>query len=262
MMLDRANSMYQRDKNHAAILIWSCGNESFGGKDIFEMSQFFHKEDPTRLVHYEGLCHDRRYNDTSDMESQMYPSVEAIKEFLAKDSSKPFICCEYTHAMGNSCGAMHKYTDLTDTEPKYQGGFIWDYIDQSIYKKTATAKNSRHTAVTSENVRQITTSVEMVSHTVETGMLLQRCRKSNSITMNITAEVGADSVKSHQQEPVCKHRYFGLRSNGCKEWQGDQKSFSCNSSCSIKRRNLCTSACKRRETRRIYGDGFLPSERR
>ncbi|WP_417029636.1 glycoside hydrolase family 2 TIM barrel-domain containing protein [Blautia sp.] len=135
MMLDRANSMYQRDKNHAAILIWSCGNESFGGKDIFEMSQFFHKEDPTRLVHYEGLCHDRRYNDTSDMESQMYPSVEAIKEFLAKDDSKPFICCEYTHAMGNSCGAMHKYTDLTDTEPKYQGGFIWDYIDQSIYKK-------------------------------------------------------------------------------------------------------------------------------
>ena len=135
MMLDRANSMYQRDKNHPAILIWSCGNESFGGKDIYEMSQLFRKNDPTRLVHYEGVCHDRRYNATSDMESQMYPSVEAIKEFLAKDASKPFICCEYTHAMGNSCGAMHKYTDLTDTEPKYQGGFIWDYIDQSIYKK-------------------------------------------------------------------------------------------------------------------------------
>lgn len=135
MMLDRANSMYQRDKNHPAILIWSCGNESFGGKDIYEMSQFYHREDPTRLVHYEGIVHDRRYNDTSDMESQMYPSVEEIKAFLAKDRSKPFICCEYTHAMGNSCGAMHKYTDLTDTEPLYQGGFIWDYIDQSIYKK-------------------------------------------------------------------------------------------------------------------------------
>ena len=135
MMLDRVNSMYQRDKNHPAILIWSCGNESFGGKDIFEMSEFYRKNDPTRLVHYEGLFHDRSYNATSDMESQMYPSVEAIKEFLAKDDSKPFICCEYTHAMGNSCGAMHKYTDFTDTEPKYQGGFIWDYIDQSIYKK-------------------------------------------------------------------------------------------------------------------------------
>ena len=55
MMLDRANSMYQRDKNHPAILIWSCGNESFGGKDIYEMSQLFRREDPTRLVHYEGL---------------------------------------------------------------------------------------------------------------------------------------------------------------------------------------------------------------
>ena len=135
MMLHRANSMYQRDKNHPAILIWSCGNESYGGKDIYEMSQFFRREDPTRLVHYEGIFHDRRYNDTSDMESQMYPSVESIKAFLAKDRSKPFICCEYTHAMGNSCGAMHKYTDLTDTEPMYQGGFIWDYIDQTLYKK-------------------------------------------------------------------------------------------------------------------------------
>ena len=135
MMLDRVNSMYQRDKNHPAILIWSCGNESFGGKVIYEMSQMYRKMDPNRLVHYEGVCHDRRYNDTSDMESQMYPSVEAIKEFLEKDRSKPFICCEYTHAMGNSCGGMHKYTDLTDTEPSYQGGFIWDYIDQSIYKK-------------------------------------------------------------------------------------------------------------------------------
>ena len=135
MMLDRANSMYQRDKNHPAILIWSCGNESYGGKDIYEMSQLFRREDPTRLVHYEGVFHDRSYNGTSDMESQMYPSVKAIREFLEKDRSKPFICCEYTHAMGNSCGAMHKYTDLTDTEPLYQGGFIWDYIDQSLYKK-------------------------------------------------------------------------------------------------------------------------------
>lgn len=135
MLLDRANSMYQRDKNHPSILIWSCGNESYGGRDIYEMSCFFRREDPTRLVHYEGVFHDRRYNGTSDMESQMYTPVEKIKEFLDKDRSKPFICCEYMHAMGNSCGAMHKYTDLTDTEPLYQGGFIWDYIDQTICKK-------------------------------------------------------------------------------------------------------------------------------
>lgn len=135
MMLDRVNSCYQRDKNHPAILIWSCGNESYGGKVIYEMSRLFKKLDPHRLVHYEGVFHDRRYNDTSDMESQMYPSVERIKKFLAENKDKPFVCCEYTHAMGNSCGGMHKYTDLSDTEPRYQGGFIWDYIDQSIYTK-------------------------------------------------------------------------------------------------------------------------------
>ncbi len=135
MMLDRVNSCYQKNKNHPAILIWSCGNEAYGGKNIFEMSNLFRKLDPSRLVHYEGLFNDRRYNDTSDMESQMYPPVERIIEYLTNDKKKPFICCEYTHAMGNSCGAMHKYTDLTDTEPRYQGGFIWDYIDQSIWKK-------------------------------------------------------------------------------------------------------------------------------
>ena len=134
-MLDRVNSTYQRDKNHPAILIWSCGNESYGGKVIFDMSNRFRELDDTRLVHYEGVFNDRRYNDTSDMESQMYPPVSRIQEHLAKDRSKPFICCEYTHAMGNSCGAMNKYTDLTETEPLYQGGFIWDYIDQSIRKK-------------------------------------------------------------------------------------------------------------------------------
>ena len=195
MMLDRANSMYQRDKNHAAILIWPCGNESFGGKDIFEMSQFFHKEDPTRLVHYEGLCHDRRYNDTSDMESQMYPSVEAIKEFLAKDSSKPFICCEYTHAMGNSCGAMHKYTDLTDTEPKYQGGFIWDYIDQSIYKKDRYGKEFQ---AYGGDFGERPTDYNFSGNGIAYGGNRDASPKMQEVKFNyqnITAEVSADSVK-------------------------------------------------------------------
>ena len=195
MMLDRANSMYQRDKNHAAILIWSCGNESFGGKDIFEMSQFFHKADPTRLVHYEGVCHDRRYNDTSDMESQMYPSVEAIKEFLAKDSSKPFICCEYTHAMGNSCGAMHKYTDLTDTEPKYQGGFIWDYIDQSIYKKDRYGKEFQ---AYGGDFGERPTDYNFSGNGIAYGGNRDASPKMQEVKFNyqnITAEVSADSVK-------------------------------------------------------------------
>ena len=195
MMLDRANSMYQRDKNHPAILIWSCGNESFGGKDIYEMSQFFHEKDSTRLVHYEGLCHDRRYNDTSDMESQMYPSVEAIKDFLAKDDSKPFICCEYTHAMGNSCGAMHKYTDLTDTEPKYQGGFIWDYIDQSIYKKD---RYGREFQAYGGDFGERPTDYNFSGNGIAYGGNRDASPKMQEVKFNyqnITAKVTADTVK-------------------------------------------------------------------
>lgn len=135
MMLDRVRSCYERDKNHAAVLIWSLGNESFSGENLSRMAELFRQLDGSRLIHYEGHCHDRRFPNVSDMESQMYPSVEKIEAFLKENPEKPFICCEYTHAMGNSCGGMHLYTDLSDREPRYQGGFIWDYIDQSITKK-------------------------------------------------------------------------------------------------------------------------------
>ena len=135
LLLDRVNSCYQRDKNHPAILIWSVGNESYGGTVIRDMADRFRELDGDRLVHYEGIFHDRTWPSTSDMESQMYPSAEAIEAFLQEHRDKPFICCEYTHAMGNSCGGMHRYTDLTLREPLYQGGFIWDFADQSLRKK-------------------------------------------------------------------------------------------------------------------------------
>ena len=135
MLLDRVASLYQRDKNHPCVLIWSCGNESYGGKVIYEMSQLFRSLDPHRMVHYEGITWDPSYPDTSDMESRMYTPAAEIEEFLEQHRGKPLLCCEYTHAMGNSCGGMHKYTDLSDREPLYQGGFIWDYVDQSLYRK-------------------------------------------------------------------------------------------------------------------------------
>ncbi len=135
LLLDRVNSCWQRDKNHPSILIWSVGNESFGGTVIRDMADRFRTLDEDRLVHYEGIFHDRTWPQTSDMESQMYPSAEAIETFLRENTEKPFICCEYTHAMGNSCGGMHLYTDLTLREPRYQGGFIWDFVDQSIRRK-------------------------------------------------------------------------------------------------------------------------------
>lgn len=133
MLLARAEAMYERDKNHASVLIWSCGNESAGGKVIFDMAQFF-KEVDNRPVHYENVWTDRRF-DISDIESRMYIPVNEIEEFLDEHKDKPYICCEYSHAMGNSCGAIHKYMDLAYRNELFHGGFIWDYIDQSITSK-------------------------------------------------------------------------------------------------------------------------------
>ncbi len=131
-VLDRGASMLERDKNHPCVLLWSCGNESFGGKDLWELSEYFRRRDPSRLVHYEGVRNDTRYPDTTDVFSRMYAKVADIEEYLKNDPQKPFMNCEYTHAMGNSCGGMHLYRELEDKYPMYQGGFIWDYVDQAL----------------------------------------------------------------------------------------------------------------------------------
>ena len=132
--LDRARSMYERDKNHASVLIWSCGNESYCGDDIAAMADYFHEVDKTRLVHYEGVVWNRKYDHITDMESRMYAKPCEVEEYLKQNTGKPYISCEYMHAMGNSLGGMKLYTDLEDKYEAYQGGFIWDYIDQSLYK--------------------------------------------------------------------------------------------------------------------------------
>ncbi|MDR2931367.1 MAG: DUF4981 domain-containing protein [Propionibacteriaceae bacterium] len=156
ILLDRAASLYQRDKNHASVVMWSCGNESFSGKDILAVSQYFRdqeKRDPwaqtstdqtgtaidcpgwARPVHYEGVYRDWRYQETSDVVSEMYTPADQVEEFLATHRDKPFILCEYAHAMGNSFGAVDRYMDLTEREPLFQGGFIWDFADQAIALK-------------------------------------------------------------------------------------------------------------------------------
>ena len=132
--LDRARSMYERDKNHASVLIWSCGNESYCGDDIAAMADYFHEVDSTRLVHYEGVVWNRKYDHITDMESRMYAKPDEVEEYLKQNTGKPYISCEYMHAMGNSLGGMKLYTDLEDKYEAYQGGFIWDYIDQALYK--------------------------------------------------------------------------------------------------------------------------------
>lgn len=133
-VVDRARSMFERDKNHTAILIWSCGNESYAGEDILAMSEFFRQNDPGRLVHYEGVFHCRAFDRISDMESRMYAKPEEIRAYLESGPAKPFILCEYMHDMGNSLGGMESYIRLLD-DPRYQGGFVWDYMDQALWQQ-------------------------------------------------------------------------------------------------------------------------------
>lgn len=134
-VLDRANSMFQRDKNHPSVLIWSLGNESFGGENFIKMHDFFRSNDPTRIVHYEGVVHLRQYEAASDIESQMYTKPSDIEHQL-HHNNKPFLLCEYSHSMGNSTGNLFKYTELFDRIPRVQGGFIWDWVDQALRTKT------------------------------------------------------------------------------------------------------------------------------
>lgn len=133
VVIDRANTVLQRDKNHPSVLIWSCGNESYAGSNIVDMANHFRKNDPSRLVHYEGCVWNRDYSDSTDMESRMYAKAKEIEEYLLSNPEKPYISCEYMHAMGNSLGGMKHYIDLEDKYAQYQGGFIWDYIDQAVY---------------------------------------------------------------------------------------------------------------------------------
>lgn len=136
VVVDRARSNYETFKNHTSILFWSLGNESYAGDDIEAMNKFFKDKNDGRLVHYEGSFHNRAYEDTiSDVESRMYAKPYEIEEYLSNNPKKPYLLCEYMHDMGNSLGGLGSYMNLIDKYEMYQGGFIWDFIDQALLVK-------------------------------------------------------------------------------------------------------------------------------
>ena len=133
-VLDRARTNFECFKNHPSVLFWSLGNESYAGDVLAEMNRFFKETDALRLVHYEGVANNRKYEDEiSDVESRMYAYPKDVIEYLENDPKKPYLLCEYMHDMGNSLGGMKTYMDFLDRYPMYQGGFIWDYIDQALF---------------------------------------------------------------------------------------------------------------------------------
>lgn len=131
---DRARTNFECYKNHASVLFWSLGNESYAEENIAAMQRFYKEKDPERPVHYEGVIHNRKWeDDISDVESRMYAYPQEIREYLSNHPKKPFLLCEYMHDMGNSLGGMKSYMELGEEFDMYQGGFIWDYIDQALW---------------------------------------------------------------------------------------------------------------------------------
>lgn len=136
VVLDRARNNFETFKNHTSVLFWSLGNESYAGDNIEAMNDFFKEKKDGRLVHYESSFYNRAYEDTiSDIETRMYAKPKEVEEYLNNNPKKPYILCEFMHDMGNSMGGLGDYMKLIDKYEMYQGGFIWDFIDQAILVK-------------------------------------------------------------------------------------------------------------------------------
>ena len=135
-VIDRARNNFETFKNHTSVLFWSLGNETYAGDNIEAMNQYFKDKKDGRLVHYESSYYNRAYEDTiSDIESRMYAKTADVEEYLINSAKKPYILCEFMHDMGNSMGGLGSYMELIDKYEMYQGGFIWDFIDQAILVK-------------------------------------------------------------------------------------------------------------------------------
>ncbi|MEO8534524.1 MAG: glycoside hydrolase family 2 TIM barrel-domain containing protein [Flavobacterium sp.] len=130
--LDRIYSLVERDKNAPSVILWSLGNECANGPVFHEAYKWIKKRDNTRLVQFEQA----KENENTDVVCPMYPTIAYMKEYAArKEVARPYIMCEYSHAMGNSNGNFQEYWDIIRSSKNMQGGFIWDWVDQGFEVK-------------------------------------------------------------------------------------------------------------------------------
>jgi len=130
--LERTKATIERDKNHPSIIIWSLGNEAGDGQNFVKNYKWIKARDNSRPVQYQPAW----YKDHTDIICPMYKNITWIKKYLKEQKTgRPFILCEYAHAMGNAVGNLQDYWNLFESYPELQGGFIWDWVDQTIAKK-------------------------------------------------------------------------------------------------------------------------------
>ena len=140
-ILDRIRRCIIRDKNRASVVIWSMGNESAYGVTFEEALAWVKSYDSSRLTHYESAQYTdgkRKYDYSNlDLYSRMYPSISEMAEYIDGDGDKPYILCEYCHAMGNGPGDLEDYFQFFDTHETTCGGFVWEWCDHAIYRGKA-----------------------------------------------------------------------------------------------------------------------------
>ena len=124
--VDRGERMVRRDRNHPCVIFWSLGNESGCGICLDEERDAIRALDPSRPIHYEGD------SSIADVDSRMYPTIPAMEELDRNGSDKPFILCEYAHAMGNSPGNIGEYWDSIEASERMIGACVWDWVDQGL----------------------------------------------------------------------------------------------------------------------------------
>ncbi len=135
---DRIAAMVERDKNHPSVIIWSMGNESSDGEVYTENYKWIKERDKTRPVQFEQAFG----GPNTDIVCPMYPSIEQMQRYADRENpKKPYIMCEFAHAMGNSTGNFREYFDIMEGKPHMQGGFIWDWVDQGL---DAEGRDGRH----------------------------------------------------------------------------------------------------------------------
>ena len=130
--LDRMYRLVERDKNHPCVIFWSMGNEYRFGTVNEAMYKWTKEYDKSRLVQFERAGE----NAFTDVICPMYPTIGTMRNMASKDLNRPYIMCEYAHAMGNSGGNFQLYWDIIHTSKHFQGGFIWDWVDQGLAAKT------------------------------------------------------------------------------------------------------------------------------
>jgi beta-galactosidase len=210
--LDRTIRMVERDKNHPSIILWSLGNEAGDGSNFTATSNWIRQRDPSRPVHYERAGS----GENTDVVCWMYPSIQRMVNYAKSNPAKPLILCEYAHAMGNSVGNLQDYWDAIEEYPALQGGSIWDWVDQGLWKDVPTGRRPR----VRDRIRGTTGLV--VSGTVDSDGLTGAVALDESSHLNLTgpltleAEVKGNRSGSSYCPLISKgdHQYLLRLDNG------------------------------------------------